>query len=80
MARGKKSLYEHEEVYSSTLEYFKGDKLATSVFVNKYALQDAEGNYLELTPYDMQSRLAYEFAGIEAKYDNSIFKVKKLIN
>lgn len=72
MARGKKSLYEHEEVYSSTLEYFKGDKLATSVFVNKYALQDAEGNYLELTPDDMHSRLASEFAGIEAKYDNSM--------
>ena len=70
MARGKK--HSHEEVCSATLEYFKGDQLATSVFVNKYALQDADGNYVELTPDDMHSRLASEFAGIEAKYDNSM--------
>ena len=70
MARDKNHSY--KEVYSATLEYFKQDTLATSVFVNKYALQDAEGNYLELTPDDMHQRLASEFAGIEARYENSM--------
>ena len=63
-------MYKYEEVFNSSLEYFGGDELATSVFVGKYALQDAEGNYLELTPDDMHKRLAKEFARIEQKYEN----------
>ena len=31
-------MYSHEEVYKESLEYFNGDELAASVFVNKYAL------------------------------------------
>ena len=63
-------MYKYEEVFNSSLEYFGGDELATSVFAGKYALQDAEGNYLELTPDDMHKRLAKEFARIEQKYEN----------
>jgi len=66
-------MYNYQQVYESSLDYFKGDELAASVFAGKYALQDAEGNYLELTPDDMHSRLASEFAGIEAKYENSMY-------
>ena len=64
--------YNYEKVYQSSLKYFNGDELAASVFAGKYALQDSEGKYLELTPDDMHVRLASEFAGIEAKYDNSM--------
>lgn len=63
-----KTKYTREQVIESSLEYFREDELATSVFVNKYALQDEEGNYLELTPDEMHSRLAKEFARIEKKY------------
>ena len=61
-------MYDYNEVYQASLEYFKGDELAASVFTGKYAMQDKEGNYLELTPDDMHKRLAGEFARIEFKY------------
>jgi len=63
-------MYNYQQVYEASLEYFGGDELATSVFINKYALQDSSGNYLELTPDDMHKRLAKEFARIEQKYEN----------
>ena len=65
-------MYSHEEVYKESLEYFNGDELAASVFVNKYALQDKEGNYLEKSPEDMHKRMAKELARIESKYPNSM--------
>ena len=64
--------YTHEQVFQASLEYFKGDELAASVFTNKYALQDEKGNYLELTPDDMHRRLAGQFARIERKYPNNM--------
>ena len=62
--------YTYDEAYKATLEYFEGDELATSVFVNKYALNDGAGRYYELTPTDMHRRLAKEFARIENNYPN----------
>jgi ribonucleoside-diphosphate reductase alpha chain len=62
-------MHDYNETYEKTLEYFGGDELATSVFVNKYALQDEKGNYLELSPEDMHNRLADEFSRIESKND-----------
>ena len=59
-------MYDYQQVYKASLEYFKGDELAASVFAGKYALQDTEGNYIELTPDDMHSRIASEFAAISA--------------
>ena len=61
-------MYNYQQVYEASLEYFKGDELAASVFAGKYALQDEKGNYLELTPKDMHVRLATEFARMENKY------------
>jgi ribonucleoside-diphosphate reductase alpha chain len=64
--------FKQEEAIAASLEYFKGDELAASVFVSKYALRDAAGNLLEKTPSDMHLRLAREFARIEAKYPNPL--------
>lgn len=64
--------YTYQEVYEKTLEYFNGDDLAANVFASKYALNDGNGNYFELTPADMHRRLAKEFARIEAKYPNAM--------
>ncbi|WCM43481.1 adenosylcobalamin-dependent ribonucleoside-diphosphate reductase [Flavobacterium sp. CBA20B-1] len=50
--------------------YFKGDVLAATVFVNKYALKDSQGNIYEKTPDDMHRRIASEIARVEAKYAN----------
>ena len=63
-------MYTHDQVLKSSTEYFQGDELAASVFAGKYALQDRDGNYLEVNPSDMHRRLAREFARTEQKYPN----------
>ena len=62
--------YTYEEVYQPCLEYFKGDELATKVWISKYALKDSYGNYYERTPDDMHLRIAKELNRIEQKYEN----------
>ena len=64
--------YTSEEIRLATIEYFKGDDLATKVWATKYALKDSYGNTYELTPDDMHHRLAKEIAKIEKKYPNSL--------
>lgn len=70
----KKTLkaYTHAEVLDAATIYFEGDKLAASVWMNKYALKDSDGNIYELTPDDMHHRLASEVARIESKYPNPL--------
>lgn len=62
--------YTYDEVRSATVEYFKGDELASDCFAGKYALQDLKGTFHELTPPDMHRRLAKELARAESKYEN----------
>ena len=65
-------MYTYDEVYAASLTYFDGDELAAKVFVDKYALSDNDGNFLEKTPADTHRRLANEFARIEAvKYKDT---------
>lgn len=60
-------IYSYEEAFESSKEYFDGDSLAAKVFVDKYALRDAEMNILEKEPSDMHWREAKEFARIERR-------------
>ncbi|MCL2511036.1 MAG: adenosylcobalamin-dependent ribonucleoside-diphosphate reductase [Bacteroidales bacterium] len=60
----------YEEVLRHSVEYFKGDKLAATVWINKYALKDSQGNIYEKDPDAMHRRMAKEFARMEAKYPN----------
>jgi ribonucleoside-diphosphate reductase alpha chain len=62
----------YSQVLEASTEYFNGDEFAAKVFVDKYALQNQQGVYLELTPKDMHKRLASEFARIEKKYKNPL--------
>ncbi len=62
--------YSYETVFKSSLEYFDGDELAASVWINKYALKDSEENIYELSPKDMHLRMAKEIARIEQKYSS----------
>lgn len=50
------------------LTYFKGDELASKVWLDKYALKDAHNEAIEKSPDEMHKRMAKEFARIEAKY------------
>lgn len=68
----EKKYYTFDEAFNATLEYFKGDELATKVWCSKYALKDGKGRLLERTPTDMHHRIASEIARIEAKYPNPL--------
>ena len=67
-----KVTYSYEEAYQSTLEYFKGDELAATVWVNKYALKDSFGKIYEKNPEQMHWRIANEIHRIEQKYPNPL--------
>lgn len=62
----------YEEALAASTEYFKGDDLAASVWISKYAMKDSFGNIFERTPEDMHRRLAKEFARIESNYPNPV--------
>jgi ribonucleoside-diphosphate reductase alpha chain len=66
----KENTYSYEEAYQSTLEYFNGDELAATVWVNKYALKDSFGKIYEKNPEQMHWRIANEIHRIEQKYPN----------
>ena len=53
------------------LNYFNGDELAASTWLNKYAKRDEHGNIVEQTPADMHKRMAKEFARIEKQYNDN---------
>ncbi|MFW6019453.1 MAG: adenosylcobalamin-dependent ribonucleoside-diphosphate reductase [Bacteroidales bacterium] len=68
----KRHTYTYEEALEKSTEYFGGDSLAASVWLNKYALKDSDGAIYELTPDDMHRRIAGEIARIEQKYNSPL--------
>jgi hypothetical protein len=62
--------YTKKAIFNDAVDYFNGDELAAGVWIDKYALKNAEGELLEKTPNEMHRRLAKEFARIEKKYAN----------
>jgi len=70
--KSDRKVYSYEEALAKATEYFKGDQLAASVWVNKYALKDSEGNIYEATPDEMHWRIAREIHRIELNYPNPL--------
>ena len=68
----KEQVFTQDEVFKTTLKYFKNDELAANVWINKYALKNADGALLELSPDDMHKRIAKEIARIELNYTNPL--------
>ncbi len=64
--------YTYQEALAESINFFGGDELAASVWINKYAVKDSYGNIYEKSPVDMHRRLAKEFARIESKYPNPL--------
>lgn len=58
-------IYSNEEAVAAAVEYFNGDELAGTVWVNKYALKDSKGNIFEKNPDEMHWRIAKEIERIE---------------
>ncbi len=56
-----------KEAHEIALEYFRGEEISASVYLNKYAMKDNDGNIVEPTPDDMHRRLAGEFARIDSE-------------
>lgn len=68
----EEKVYTSEEAIKASTQYFNGDTLAATVFVNKYALKNSEGEIFEKTPDDMHKRIAKEIARVEVKYPNPL--------
>ena len=64
-------VYKRSEVEKVALDYFEND-LATNVWLDKYALKDKSGDFIELSPDDTIKRLATELSRIEQKYKNPV--------
>jgi len=66
-------LYREPQLKEAGLKYFKGDTLATNVWIKKYALKSKEEGYFEeLTPDDTIQRVSKEIHRNEIKYPNSL--------
>ncbi len=63
--------YTYEEVLKASLSYFNTDELAATTWINKYAVKNSKGEFLEKSPDDMHVRMAKEFGRIEAKYNQN---------
>lgn len=61
-------MYSYNEVLECCIKYFRGDELAATTWMNKYAMKTKEGYFLEKTPDEMHLRMANEFARIEKAY------------
>ncbi len=68
--------YSHKEALQIATEYFGSDELAASVWLNKYALKDSQGNLYEASPEQMHVRLTRELYRIESKYPNPLSESK----
>jgi ribonucleoside-diphosphate reductase alpha chain len=64
----KQKTYAYEQVLTAAVSYFNGDELAGTTWMNKYAMKDNDGEFVEQTPDDMHRRMAKEFGRIEANY------------
>ena len=68
--KNKLEKIDYDTALEKSKEYFDGGEMEASVFLDKYALKDNEGNLYEATPDDMHERLAKELFRIESKYPN----------
>jgi ribonucleotide reductase alpha subunit len=56
-----------DQAQQIALEYFHGEEMSTSVYLNKYALRDDDNKIIEANPDKMHDRLAGEFARIDSE-------------
>jgi len=67
-SKSKVKKHTFSEVFDVAKEYFNGDELAATTWINKYALKTPKGEFLEQSPEDMHKRMAREFSRMEKKY------------
>lgn len=60
--------FSYSEVLDSCIKYFRGDELAATTWMNKYAMKTSDGFFYERSPEDMHHRMAKEFSRKEKEY------------
>jgi len=60
--------YTRKQVLEKALAYFDNDELAATTWMNKYAMKNKKGEFVETTPDDMHWRMAKQFGRMEEKY------------
>lgn len=68
----EKKIFNYDEVFQASKNYFNGEELPARVFADKYAMKNSKGEFLELTPDDMHKRMAIQFAKVEMKFHSSV--------
>ena len=53
----KVTTYTYDQVLNASIDYFNGDELAATTWMNKYAMKDRDENFVELSPEDMHRRM-----------------------
>jgi len=66
-----KGMYSYEEVLNNSLSYFNDDELAATTWINKYAVKNSDGEFLEKSPDEMHRRMAKEFGRIELRFNQN---------
>ena len=46
----KVTTYTYDQVLNASIDYFNGDELAATTWMNKYAMKDRDDNFVELSP------------------------------
>ena len=73
------TVYQYADAVEEAKKYFKGDDLAATVWVSKYALKDSMGNLYEKSPEQMHHRIASEIERIEKRYPNRCLPKRSMI-
>lgn len=63
-----KRKYTADEVLTAAKAYFEDNEFLATLWMERYAMRDAQGRYLESSPDDMHHRIATALAGVEAHY------------
>ncbi len=75
--KDKSPFFTFEEVLQKSMEYFKGDELAATTWMNKYAIKNNNGQFLERSPDEMHKRMAKEFSRMEEKFTDNALEFEK---
>ncbi len=73
----RKKTFTYEEVLKKSIVYFHGDEFAASTWLNKYAMKNKSGDYLESSPDDMHKRLAKAFSKKEKHFQQKPLSPQK---
>lgn len=64
------NIFTKDEVKKNTLKFFNNDELATTVWMSKYALKNAEGEFVEKDPTERYRAISEEIIRMDEQYNH----------